>query len=198
MSTLKISVEASLETNDHQARLVVDQKDWLGENFLGLDPPMLCNQLTSGENEMIVARCACGAVGCSDMIVKIVREDDVVKWHVDGGETLVFDAAPYDAEIDRFSRDKTWETIERAAEREINSILRGTSLKHGFKFEWASTRIRKGFVILSYGKPAKNRVQQKLLEIEWDGLSVGSAIDCALAFRAKRFPHLPGGVHSNT
>ncbi|WP_226662060.1 hypothetical protein [Alteriqipengyuania lutimaris] len=191
MNTLRISVDPSLETNDHQARLLVDQKDWLGKDSAGLDPPMLRNQLSSRENKIIVGRCACGSVGCDDVLVELVRENGLVKWQIDGGETLVFDANAYDVEVDRFSRDKSWETTERAAEREINSILRDTNLKHGFKFEWASARIREGFIILSYGKPAKNRDHQRLLEFEWDGASVASAIDGAIAFRARRFPHLP-------
>lgn len=190
MNTLKIAVEPSLETNDHQARLIVDKNDWLGEDSAGLDPPMLRNQLSSGTSKKIVGRCACGVVGCDDTVVEVVREDGIVKWQPERGNPLVFEAAVYDAEVDRFRRDKSWETIERAVEREVDEILRDTNLKHGFKFEWASARVRDGFITLSYGKPSKNSEHQRLLKFAWDGLSVENAIEGAIAFRAKRFPLL--------
>lgn len=198
MNILTISVEPSLETNDHQARLIVDENDWLGEDFAGLDPPMLRNQLSSGESRKIVGRCACGSVGCDDKVVEMVREDGIVKWQPERGNPLIFEADAYDAEVDRFSCDKSWETIERAAEREVDEILRDTSLKHGFKFEWASARIRNGFITLSYSKPSRTRDHQRLLKFAWDGSSIEDAIECAIAFRAKRFPHLPKAALQST
>lgn len=193
INTLKIAVEPSFETIDHQARLVVDEKDWLGKDLIGLDPPMLCEQFSIIEGKLLVGRCVCGVVGCDDKFVDVVREDRLVKWHIQERQTLVFDATQYDTEVDRFSSDKSWETVERAAERENDSILRDTSLKHGFKFEWASARTKKGVITLSFAKPAKNRNHQRLLKFEWDGVSVASAIASAKAFRARRFPHLPQG-----
>ena len=191
MNTLRITVEPSLETYDHQARLIVDKNDWLGEDFAGLDPPMLRNQLSNSIGKKIVGRCACGIVGCNDKVVEVVREDGVVKWQPRRGNALVFEADVYDAEVDRFFGDNSWETVERAAEREVAEILRDTNIKRGFKFEWASARIRDGFITLSYGKPSKNRNHQRLLKFAWDGSSVENAIEGAVAFRAKRFPHLP-------
>lgn len=191
MNTLKIAVEPNVETNDHQARIVVDQYDWLGEDFAGLDPPMLRNQMSSGKSKKIVGRCICGSVGCDDKVVEVVREAGIVIWQLEREDPLVFEAAAYDAEVDRFSCDKSWETIERAAEREVDAIMHDTNLKHGFKYEWASARIRDGFITISYGKPSKNRYHQRFLKFAWDGLTVENAIGSAIAFRAKRFSHLP-------
>jgi len=74
-STLTIAVEAVIATNDHQARLFIDGKDWLGPEFLGLDPPMLKTELLAEDGYLIVGRCRCGYVECSNLSAEIRRTE---------------------------------------------------------------------------------------------------------------------------
>jgi len=182
-STLTIAVDAVIETNDHQARLLIDGKDWLGPEFLGLDPPMLKTELLAEDGYLIVGRCRCGYVECSNLSVEIRRTEGSVHWSGPGGNSPVFDAVQYDAEVARFVHDTSWETVGRAAEREIERLFRGTIIRR-FKFDWASTRVQEGLVSLSYSKGD----QQRFLKFRWGGVSVADAIDQAKAFRALRFP----------
>ena len=183
-STLTIAVEAVMETNDHQARLFIDGKDWLGPEFLGLDPPMLKTELLAEDvRNLTVGRCRCGYVGCSNLSVEIRRTEGLVHWSDDGANSPVFDAVQYDAEVTRFVHDTSWETVGRTAEREIERVFRGTTIWR-FKFDWASTRIQAGWVSLSYSKGDR----QRILKFRWDRVSVADAIDQAKAFRAQRFP----------
>lgn len=183
-NTLTIAVEAAIETNDHQARLLIDGKDWLGQEFLGLDPPMLKTELLAEDvRNLTVGRCRCGAVGCSDLNVEIKRTEGSVHWSGHGASSPVFDAVQYDAEVTRFIHDTSWETVGRTAEREIERVFRGTTIRR-FKFDWASTRIQEGLIKLSYSKGDR----QRILKFRWDGASVADAIDQAKAFCAQRFP----------
>ncbi len=186
VNTIKIAAKASPETNDHQARLLIDGKDWLGSEYLGLDPPMLATELRSVRvGTLIVGRCRCGAVGCDDLRVEASRTDTLVHWTGPCASHLSFDAAQYDAEIGRFAEDTSWETVGRAVEREVGQLFRDTATEHGFRFDWASTRIQEGLVHLSFSKGDEQRV----LEFNWDGATLKSALDRAQLFRAERFAH---------
>lgn len=185
-NTLTITVEASFDSNDHQARLLIDGKDWLGPKALGLDPPMLKSELfDKGGGTLIVGRCWCGVVGCGDLNVEVTRTPNSVHWSESSIDSLRFDAAQYDAEVIRFAHDRSWETVQRAVEREIEHIFHGTTIEHGYEFEWASTRIEEGQVKLSF----QNGHLQKLLQFPWDEVSLEDATNRARAFRAARFPH---------
>ena len=179
-------MEASTETNDHQARLLIDGKDWLGPEFSGLDPPMLkAELLDKGVGSLIVGRCWCGLVGCRDANVEVTRTERSVQWSGPGAALLRFNPAQYDAEVIRFAEDTSWETVGRTVEREVEHIFRGTTIKGGLAFEWASTRLQEGVVHLSFSKGRR----QKLLKIRWDGASVADALNRARLFRAERFSH---------
>ncbi|HEX6376888.1 MAG TPA: hypothetical protein VFZ91_14345 [Allosphingosinicella sp.] len=182
-STLTIAVEAIPE---HQARLFIDGKDWLGPEVAGLDPPMLTAELLGkGVGTLLVGRCWCGIVGCNDLKVEVTRRESSVLWSGFGATRLRFDSAQYDAEVARFAQDRSWETVERAARREIEHIFRGTVIRGGFEFEWASTRERAGLVRLSFRKGRR----QRFLKFRWDGASVEDAVNRARLFRAERFSH---------
>jgi hypothetical protein len=165
---------------------LIDGKDWLGPEFLGLDPPMLRTELIDkGVGLLIVGRCWCGSIGCDDVTVEVTRSECSVHWLHGSVTSLSFDAVHYDEELTRFNQDTSWETVKRAAEREINQLYRGTTIKRGFSFDWASTRISEGQVHLSYSKGTR----QRLLKFSWDGVSLEDAIAKAKAFRASRLPH---------
>lgn len=124
--------------------------------------------------------------GCNDVTVEVTRPARSVRWWGSGGTVLRFSAAQYDAEVARFAQDRSWESVERAARREIEDIFRGTTIRGGLRFEWASTTEREGLVRLCFGKQGR---RQKYLKFQWDGVSVAGAIERARAFRAERFPH---------
>jgi hypothetical protein len=183
---LTIAVKPASETNEDQARLSIDGKDWLGPEFAGLDPPMLEAELLGKRiGTLLVGRCWCGMIGCQDVKVEVTRTERCVRWTRPGEHVARFNPAQYDAEVARFAGDRSWESVERAAAREIEHIFRGTTIKGGFEFSGVSTRTRRGFVHLSFRKGYAH----KLLKFRWDGASVSGAIERAKLFRAERFPH---------
>jgi hypothetical protein len=183
---LTIAVMVASETNQDQARLLVDGKDLLGPEVAGLDPPMLTKELLGkGVGTLLIGRCWCGSIGCNDVKVEVTRPARSVRWSGPGATILRFNPAQYDAEINRFAQDRSWESVERAAGREIEHIFRGTTIRGGFEFERVSTRTREGFVHLTFRKGR----QYKLLKFRWDGASVAGAVNAAKLFRAERFSH---------
>jgi hypothetical protein len=185
-NTLTIAVKAPSETNELQARLSIDGKDWLGPGVAGLDPVMLeAELLGKGVGSLIVGRCWCGIIGCNDVKVEVTRNKAYVHWSGSDATSLVFIAAQYDAEIARFAQDKSWETLERKAIREIEHLFRGTSIRRGFEFQWASMSRQEGMVHLLFRKGDRH----KTLKFRWDGASLADAINQAKLFRAERFSH---------
>lgn len=183
---LTITVGDNPSSNDHEARLLIDGKDWLGSEYMGLDPPRLESELlTDRDGSIIVGRCSCGAEGCGDLIVEVIRSENLVSWSSPETTKVTFDASQYDAEVARFVNDKSWETTGRAVEREVEQIFSGIITIDSFRFDWASTRIQKGLVHLSFSKG----LEQKLLEFGWDGASLANAIARAQQFRAEHFAH---------
>lgn len=181
---LRIEVSASPESNDHQARLIVDGLDWLGAGQLGLDPPELEAALAArGAEELVVGRCGCGCVGCSDTIVRVVHRGDAIEWSAPGADVLRFDPAQYEAERLRFAADKSWETLGRTVERELGTLFEGCSTDDGCRFEWASTRIAEGRIHLSFSGDG----EQVLLDFGWDGASLAGALEAARVFRRRQF-----------
>lgn len=111
-NTLKIAVLARSETNEDQARLLIDGKDWLGPEIAGLDPPMLTAELLGkGVGTLLVGRCWCGYIGCNDVTVEVARPARSVRWWGPGGTVLRFTPAQYDAEVARFAQDLSWEAF---------------------------------------------------------------------------------------
>jgi len=165
MNKLKIQCIASPETNDHKASIIVDGKDWLGDGFMGLDPPKLFRQetLLSG-GKAFVGRCNCGCEGCDDFIVDVIIDDDEVKWKSVNGYLLRFDRAEYEAEIVAKRIDHSWEDNNRTAERLVDAIFDSIVLSDGWRYDWSSARIGKGKITLSFSLKS----QQKLIEFDWD------------------------------
>lgn len=181
---LSIAVSPSPSSNDHEARIVVDGVDWLGPSQLGLDPPELRVQLGRGDaTYVIVGRCECGCVGCDDVVVDVRRSEGIVEWIRHRSEALKFDAQQYDAELVRFAEDYAWEPLEREVERRIEIIFEGAVLEGRFTFNWASARIQRGLVHLSFFDGR----EQRLLDFSWDTETLQSALDRASAFYCERF-----------
>ena len=183
-NTLTIAVKPPSETNELQARLLVDGEDWLGPEVAGLDPEMLEAELLGKKlGSLVVGRCWCGIMGCNDVEVEVTRGRAYVHWSGSNSTGLVFIASEYDAELARFAGDKSWEPLERIVGREIEQLFRGTGIRRGFQFEsaWASREE----VHLAFRKGGR----QKRLKFRWDGSSLSDALNQAKLFRAERFSH---------
>ena len=181
---LTIIIKPASETNQLQARLLIDGKDWLGPEVAGLDPEVLeAELLGGGAGSLIVGRCWCGMMGCNDVEVEVIRNKAYVHWSGRDAAGLVFIASEYDAEIARFAQDKSWEPLERIIAREIETLFRGTNIRRGFEFRSAWTSRQE--VHLSF----REGDRQKILKFRWDGTSLADALNQARLFRAERFSH---------
>jgi len=165
MNRLDIKCVASPETNDHEACILVDGEDWLGDDYIGLDPPRLFQQetlLCGGRT--LVGRCNCGCEGCDDFVVDVVIDGNVVKWQSPKGYLLSFDRTEYESEIVSKCKDHSWEDSNRTAERLVNAVFDSVVLSGGWKFDWSSARMGKGKIAVSLSL----NDQQKLVEFGWD------------------------------
>ncbi len=180
---LRLMVRPNPDSNDSGTRILIDGADWLGENVLGLDPPDLNVQLARAPGQRLrVGRCDCGVVGCCDVRVTLKREGDRVSWSPEAGGEVVFDAREYDAELARMASDQSWEDVGRRAERLVEAEMRGAVLEEGALFMWASTRIERATVHLSFEQDGA----QVLLGFGWDGADVEAAVRRARALRRER------------
>jgi hypothetical protein len=184
-STLTIAVYPSDNPYFHQARLWIDGKDWLGPECAGLDPPKLAAELLGTSERITVGRCWNDIVGCHDRTVKVTRTERSVHWSHFGGIRLRFDGPQYDAEVARFAQDRSWESLERKAGREINQVFRGTTIKGGFEFISSEPSRQERLVRLYFGRGTRS----KPLKFKWDGTTLADAVNQAKLFRAERFSH---------
>jgi hypothetical protein len=184
MNTLAFEIIPSPTSNDHEVRIRIDGTDWLGKEHLGIDPPQFFAQqaLNSG-GKLLVGRCNCGCEGCSDVWVKVVRTGTEVLWTNARGLCLHFSQEDYDQLIGRSSEDHTWEDTKRTAERLVSKLIEGTSLNDGYRFDWASARIRAGIMTLSFSKDGT----QKVFEFSWDGQTPQDALAGASRFQKELF-----------
>ena len=152
LETLRISVQPSPSSNDHEVMLWVENDNLLSRfdgDAMGLDPDDIlvtpCPLLPSDRpRTVLIGRCDCGVIGCGDAEVTIARDGDVVSWTTDVRTIGVrFDAAQYIGEIERALADRSWETPERTAAWLIAaSIDRAHLARAGLTFTWASGRAR--------------------------------------------------------
>ena len=185
-NTITFRCVPSPDTNDHEAIVVIDNEVLFDEDFMGLDPPKLFEQesILSG-GQAIVGRCNCGCEGCSDFFVEIVIEDVDVIWNLPQGSILRFDRNSYETEFYRASTDFSWEDNNRRAERFVSTVISDSKTDIGYKFDWASARIKKKTIVLSFS----DRGNQVLFEFKWDGKNPNKARDGALKF-VKDLPKL--------
>lgn len=183
-TTLRFEISPCAVGNDHEARPIIGGEDWLRRDSLGLDPTDLFPQLRAGGvGRLIVGRCACGSIGCDDVFVEAQVEGDRVRWTIQDGRTALFDRAQYEAVLTHVVDDVSWETIGRTVERRLGEIFDGALTEEGYTFDWASTRITQNVVHLSVVRDG----EQRLLEFNWDGESVESALWRGRQFYKERF-----------
>lgn len=168
MNKLSFNILPSPESNDHEIRILIDDEDFLGNDYLGLDPPSFFSQDNlEKDGEIMVGRCTCGEEGCGDYPVTVAVNHDNVLWTNNNGLNLIFERQEYDRSIDAAKNNYSWEDTKRKVERLTTNILKQTRSKDNYIFNWASARITDKQIILSYSK----NEDQKLFHIVWDGQS---------------------------
>ena len=177
LSTLDLLVQESPTSNDHEVRVIIDGKDWLNGNRLGIDPPQLKRQLASQSGgELLLGRCECGCLGCDDFDVEVRQNAHTTEWHLPGGGGLRFQTEDYLRRIDVFLEDHSWEPIGRTVERRIDELFAGQRTLLGHIFQWSSARFRHGVVVLSLW----NDSTQRLIELDGNPLTSCGTKRCSL------------------
>jgi len=175
MHAIALQFESSPYSNDHQVRPVIDGIDLLrdmGDDLLGLDPPQLFRQpALSRGGDLVVGRCSCGDAGCGAVRVDVEVADRSVTWQVGTERTYHFELQQYLECIERASRNTSWESVGRTAERLVSLVDFSRMADRGYRFEWASTRITRACVTLSFSKDGK----QRLFQVEWDDMRAEDA-----------------------
>ena len=184
LHTFQITIVPSPETNDHQVRFLIDQKDIIRQywnDMLGLDPDQMliepCPLRADTTSKTItLARCSCGVVGCDDRAIEIARAGEHIVWRFGTRpaarleQRLHFDVVAYNAEIERAIHDTSWETPERTAARLLATTLPQDKLaQSGLTYDWASGRIRNETLTVSLTHiPGPYQI---LIHIPWKGES---------------------------
>jgi hypothetical protein len=168
MNLIAWHFEASPTSNDHQVRPVVDDADFLrmvAGDCLGIDPPEFFRQPALGASgKLLIGRCSCGVVGCRDVLVDVSVVDQSITWQGPESDAHRFDLEQYLDSFECAATNTAWESVGRTAERLVSS-LDFTSLEgRGYRFEWASTRVTRGRITLSF----LNNGTQRLFGIGWN------------------------------
>jgi hypothetical protein len=179
MNKVSFNILQSPETNDHEVRILIDNEDILGKDYLGLDPPSFFSQDNFAQNgELMIGRCTCGVEGCCDYPVTVIVNDNTISWTNGYGLNLVFEKEIYDRSITAAKNDHSWEDLKRRVERLVENILKNSQTKDNYIFNWASTRIKNKQITLSYSKNG----DQKLFDIKWDEKTEINAENNAIHF----------------
>jgi hypothetical protein len=164
VNNLGFKILPSPESNDHQVRIVIDGHDFLGDDYLGIDPPEFFSQDESfNNNRLLIGRCICGCVGCDDFHVNVSSNGERVVWAKSDGLKLEFEKESYEELIIKSKGDQSWEDIFRRTERIISDFFKDKLTADNYKFGWASTRVTERQVTLSFFKG----LDQKLLNFTW-------------------------------
>jgi hypothetical protein len=173
MNTIKFEMYPSDESNDHQVRIIIDSLDFLGNDYLGIDPPFFFTQKNLFDTgELLIGRCTCGCEGCGDYHIEVSLNENSVIWSNSNGLRLEFDRTKYENTVSIAKNDYSWEDKNRRVERYVSDLLKQTKIKNKYIFNWASARIKENVITLSYS----SQTGQMLFEILWDGESVESGI----------------------
>lgn len=171
MSALSFKFAALPDTNDHEIRPFVDGMDFLqpkGKELIGLDPPIFFKQdaLLKG-GSLFVGRCSCGEIGCDNRVVTVEISDNKVLWREKNCIVAEFPLSEYIETVRRSAQDTTWESPERTAERLVETVDFANLEESGYVFEWASARIGKGKIVLSFS----HHGAQCTFDVGWDGMN---------------------------
>lgn len=183
MNRLSFNIIPSPESNDHQVRILIDNEDWLHDDYLGIDPPRFFQQETFLCGDLLVGRCDCGVEGCGDLIVNVQSDKANMIWTNNDGLNLQFDKTEYLKVIEFSKTDFKWEDINRRVERLVTNIFKDAQTIDGLTFDWASCRIENHKVCLSFSKKGfPEDFKQEILKIDWDGKTESEALTKADKF----------------
>jgi hypothetical protein len=178
VAKLTLHVTESAGSNDHQVRICVNGTDWLGPDHLGLDPPDFSRELIDPlAPSLHVGRCSCGCMGCGDVVVAVEATDRAVIWN-ENARRVAFDKAQYLSEIQRACLDQSWRPLNRQVEHKLDQFFADYILDACCTFRWTSTRCTLNQITLAFDTCHTPAVeyQQRLVEFDWDGQSVGTAL----------------------
>ncbi len=121
LSTLRLTIDR-VDTEwfvaEPMVTITIDDENWTARaGRSGMHPDDLfrpVNQLAAGVPAVVAISQSneCGVLGCGGVSIRIARDGDRVVWEwLDNGaitQRHVFEASPYDAEVDRAAADRTW------------------------------------------------------------------------------------------
>jgi hypothetical protein len=113
-------------------------------------------------------------VGCDDFFVNVDRSEYTVRWISPNKNPVEFKSEEYNSVIDFARTNTSWEDIKRTAERVISQVFIGTFIEDGYKFDWASARIKNNTITISFSNNGLGL--QKLIEFSWDEKSIEDAL----------------------
>ena len=182
---LSFEISSSSESNDHQIRILIDEEDLVGEDYLGLDPPDFFRQknLLKG-GELIVGRCTCGVRECCDYSIQNSILEHNVSWLAEypfDEREISFSRNEYFNVVQKAAIDFSWEDHNRKAERLVSAIFEKQGVEHNETFDWASARIKQNIITLSF----TDNFDQTLYEVEWDGTSPNNAVSNVKGYLGK-------------
>ncbi len=179
MNSIAFKILPAVESYDHEVRILIDGNDLLGDDYLGLDPPVFFNQNNFFKTgTLMIGRCTCGCEGCSDYPVTVNVDNDHIGWTDNNGLNLEFQKADYEKAITETRNDYSWEDNNRQVERFVSELLKDTETKDSYTFDWASARIKENAITLSYSKNG----DQKLFELPWEKQSIETGVTNAKHF----------------
>jgi len=186
MNKLTFKILPSKESYDHQVRIEIDGNDYIGD-FLGIDPPHFFYQKALfEEGKLLIGRCNCGCEGCFDTIADVEIDEAKIIWRIDNSTKFEFDKLEYTQYINEQKSDFTWEDLNRRVERLVSVQFKGTTIYSHYSFDWASCRIEKNNVVLSFSKKGKPEdYKQELLKFKWNGTDEQNALNRANDFMNK-------------
>jgi len=174
LNQLSYKIEPSEFSNDHEVRLLVDGEDILGPEQLGLDPIDFLQFVRPDiSGRVLVGRCDCGCIGCSDLFAEVQFVDHHVVWQL-SGRTYQFEVTSYKSTLTDVASDQSWEDIGRRVERILSERVRiddrlGTEATH---FDWVSTRCSPHQLTYSFSTAG----QQVTFSTGWDAKTEADAI----------------------
>lgn len=114
---------------------------------------------------MLIGICCCGCEGCDDYTVDIsVQGNSVVWFDWRANSEYIFDKSEYEKAIEAVRMNHY-----RQVERHVSDMLRHTTTKEQYVFNWASVTLKENVITLNYSKPHTKQPDtvQKMYEIEW-------------------------------
>ncbi len=180
MNKLTFRILPSEESHDHQVRIEIDGNDYLGE-FLGIDPPHFFGQNNFfHEGKLLIGRCDCGCEGCCDTIIDVETIENQIVWKIDESTRFEFDKNEYTQYVNEKRMDFSWENLNRRVERLVSEEFKNTTIYADYDFDWASCRIEKNKILLSYSRKGNpENFRQEILKFDWNGINEEDALNRA-------------------